>query len=298
MNLNATSYTELSLLADCEKKWEYRYVNRVRSDQSVAQARGSAIHEAVARWWDDPTLPMAVINPWPEGRPEDPEEVALVEWLLKRYEEHHGPGRRAGSLRMIGHELYFEHPVPGTNVMLRAYVDGLGLDADGQMWLVERKTMKDWQRLDLLEVDQQISLYIWLAQVIGLPVKGVIFDAIRTFRWKLEKPTLADIEADLIEHGLSGYTKKGLRELAKQLQEEDPGVERPAAESFHVAWLDRSPEHIAEALADVQAGAQRRALLANGARPLRNLGRSCGWCDHKPACWAALSFGIEIEPDF
>lgn len=296
MNLNATSYSELSVLAECETKWQYKYLKRIRGEQSTAQARGSAIHEAVAQWWDEPTLYMDEINPWPEGAPDDPEEVETVEWLLRRYEEHHGPGRDAGSLRMIGHELYFEAPVPGTNVILRGYVDGLALDLQGGMWLIERKTMKDWQRLDLLEVDQQISLYIWLAQVIGLPVKGVIFDAIRTYRWKPEKPTLTDIEVELLatypKMGL--LSKKLLREKAKQVQAADPGVERPAAESFHVAWLDRSPEHIAEALADVQAGAQRRALLANGARPQRNLGRHCGWCDHKPDCWAALSFPLEI----
>lgn len=297
MNLNRTSYTELAALAHCERQWWYKYVVGIRGEQSAQQARGSALHEAIAVWWDQPDVGMADINPWPVGRPDD-QEAELVEWLLTRYEEHHGPSREAGVLRMIGHELSFAAPVPGTGITLRAYIDGLGLDEDGGLWVVERKSMADWRRLGLLDVDRQRILYDWLVKANGLPIKGVIYDAIRTYRWKSEKPTLAALKAEIMEErgGWVG-TVKDLHAMAQDRQAAHPGVDRPAAESFVTEWLTATPRMHEEALADVRAGLQRRGALAAGAPPQRNLNQACDWCDCKSDCWEELTFGRSALDD-
>ncbi len=298
MRTTTTSYTEMSKLAECERKWWYSYVVGVRGEQTVQQRRGSDLHEVIAEWWDrqDRSMPdLMAEHTWIS---EDGEARETVVWLLNRYEEHHGQSRADGVLRMIGHELYFQGLVPGTNTILRAYVDGLGLDAEGGLWLIERKSMKDWRRLALLDVDRQTALYDWIVKLTGLPLQGVIYDAIRTYRWKPEVPTLAVLTAEVLADnpGVT-LTKKAAAQVAGFLQANHPGVDRPAGESFYNDWLTRTPAQHAAALADVQAGLQRRGALAAGAPPMRNLGQACDWCDHKVDCWDSLTFGRAVPTD-
>jgi len=246
-----TSYSELSLLARCEKAWAYRYLYRVKlPDRSVALQRGSFVHDVVAAWWDNPdtTMTEQVVS-WRQVNGATPEDA---EWVVDRYEQRYMQARTEGGLRIIGHELRFTVPLPGTQVTVLAYLDGLVLDANGLMWVLERKTMRDWRRLNAIAVDPQVSLYVWAARSTGLPVAGVLYDAIRTYRWK---------------------------------------GDRPVDESFQSLWLARTQEQLDETVADMVAGVQRKALLASGMRPTRNLGMACDMCDYRERCWESISFG-------
>lgn len=294
LNLNRSSFSELSTLADCEKKWSYRYLLRDKGEASAAMQKGSFLHEVIGQWWDDPNLTMASIldNLDVTGYPED--VVADGTWLALRYEEHYGEDRAAGKLKVIGTELYVEVPIPGTAVMAVAYLDQLVLDEQGRMWLVERKSMGNWARLDTLAVDPQLTLYIWMLRTIGVPVVGVIFDAINTYRYVPSKPSQKDLIPAITE-AHPEWTKKAVQEQAKADVEAHPGVERPAADSFEVQWIDRTEDHMAEALEEMRSALQRRAVLASGGRPMRNIGRACGWCFHKEDCWDALAFPDAIE---
>jgi len=251
MRFEQTSYSELSLLARCEKAWAYRYLDRVETgERSVALRRGSFVHDVVAAWWDEPGTTMsAQVEYWRQMNGETPEDG---EWVVDRYEQRYEDARANGGLRIIGHELKFTVPIPGTQVSVLCYMDGLVLDSNGDMWVLERKTMRDWRRLNGIDVDPQVSLYVWAARASGLPVAGVLYDAIRTYRWK---------------------------------------GDRPVDESFQSLWLARTQAQLDETVADTVAGVQRKALIASGMRPTRNIGMSCDVCDYRQHCWDSLSFG-------
>lgn len=295
MRHDRTSYSEAALLAHCEKAWTYRYLGERRAfEPSVAMQRGTFVHDVVATWWDDPTRGMAsIVNKWGEEGQQLPDDG---EWVALRYEERYDETRQAGDLRVIGNELKLVVRVPGTQVDLVLYIDQLVLDRAGQMWIVERKTMKDWRRLDSIDVDQQVSLYVWAFRQAGVPVVGAIYDAIRTYRWQPEKPTITALAAEVMAGTTS--TKKEAMESARALQAAHPGVERPVEDSFRSLWLERTPDQLDEAVADLQAAIQRKALLAAGLRPMRNIGMRCSTCDYRTECWEGLAYGpVELLPD-
>lgn len=137
----------------------------------------------------------------------------------------------------------------------RAILDALWETPLG-LWVVERKTYGRNTRLDTVLVDPQLTMNVWAAREAGYPVVGVVFDGIYTYRYK--------------------------------------GV-RPTSDSFEMLWLDRTDDHIAEALLEVDGALQRRRRLRAGGRPLRNIGPACSWCPVRGACHEALSFPNEIK---
>jgi hypothetical protein len=296
-DLRRTSFTELSTLADCEQKWWLRYGEHRDSGQTVAMRRGSDIHECVSDWWWEPDRPMDDVIADHDWSGVEAEDVDTTIWLLRRYEQAHTHLRAEANLKIVGREVKFSQVLPSTGVEVVAYIDELALDGEGGLWIVERKTMRDWRRLNRLHVDPQLTLYVWVVRESGLPVRGVIFDAIRTYRWQPEKPTLAQIEEQITAEGSVYATKKALREEAKRRQEAHPGVDRPLEDSFAVHYLDRTDTQIDEALADAASAVQRRALLATGVRPIRNIGSGCDMCSHRAECWDSLSFGTVEDDD-
>jgi hypothetical protein len=140
-------------------------------------------------------------------------------------------------------------------VLIRTRIDALKRDAEGRLWVVERKTMSDWSRLEFVPSDPQVTLY-WLAAVErGLDVYGIEYDAIRTYRWQQE---------------------------------------RPPEDSVRRLYLDRTPEQAAQALTwlwrimhrrdDLDAWMQAPAA-ARGRGPIRNVHAFvCRTCPYRVPC--------------
>lgn len=291
MDLNRSSYSELNTVASCERRWAYKYLWRTEFEQPKSWARGTNIHEVVGEWWDHPELSMAqILGELPHS--EDPEELDLLVWLALRYEQFHSDDR-AGSVRVVGRELKFEQKLPGTEVTIVSYIDQLD-SVDGKLVPVERKSMANWEILDEITlVGAQPSIYLWQLRR-WVDVEMMKVDAIRTYRWKPERPTQKEL-LPAIEAEHPDWTKKAMGEEAKRQVEAHPGVERPVEESFRVEWLDRTDRQIEETHEDMRAALQRRMQLAAGAPPTRNIGPMCKRCPFKGRCWDELAFGEEEE---
>lgn len=296
MDLNRTSYTELSTVAECERRWAYKYLWRQSFETPESWQRGTLFHEMAGRWWDQPEVAMAevIVNVRRDYPDHSIESFDLASWLARRYEQYYSDDR-AGAV-VIGRELRFERELPGTGVTVVSYVDQLEVDRDGLWWPVERKTMKDWRRLQQLEVDPQTATYLWIVRetFTGMPIEGLKYDAIRTYQWQPEKPTLTQLQEEVLREQPE-LTKKAAMDIARERQAADPGVERPLEDSFEQRWLDYTASQINEALEDMKAALMRRQMLAAGARPTRNIGPGCDRCPYKPTCWADLAFPEEIE---
>lgn len=258
-----TSHSELSKLAMCEKQWAYRYLDHAPIEEGADMTKrnlGTAIGRAANAFWQDQSYEFAINTMERDEGLLSNDNANLALWLMNRYHKVHAPARDAGTIRMVGFEIKLTGTIPGTRIELLAYLDNLALDPKGDLWLVERKTMRDWRRLNGIAVDPQVSRYVWLARSLGLPVRGVLYDAIRTYYWK--------------------------RDEAKH----------PANESFRTLWLDRTEEEGEEAVKEMQATLKRRAVLLLGDRPIRNIGQHCDWCDHQEDCWNTLSFPYDGAP--
>lgn len=239
------SYSEIATLSHCEKKWKLIYdptAERPENEPSDAMELGSEMHALLGNWWRGDDYLCT-----------DDETAA---WLMGRYHEmymniDHQP------LQMEAIEVPFAVKYYGRWIF--GWFDGLVRNIEtGELWIAEFKTMSNWSKLDQLPVDKQVTLYIWAARCMGLDVKGVMFDAIRTYRW-------------------TGKNKE----------------EHPAEESFRREWVERTTEQMDEFEQELEAAISLKTDLFYNLRPaLRNVGQGCSWCSVMPQC-----YGIELELD-
>lgn len=234
---NAISYSEISTLAACERKWDLIY-NAVREEYegSDAMALGSEMHEKLGQWWRGEDYADEFRNP-----------TAL--WLMERYNKHYMD--EAAPLHMEALEVPFAVKHFGTWIF--GWMDGLVRNLDtGELWIAEFKTMGNWSKLNQLPVDKQVTLYIYAARAAGYPVVGVMYDAIRTYRW-----------------------------TGKNADDHVP------AESFKREWVERTDEQIQECLREVEAAVEIRGAITSMDRyPLRNVGQNCDWCPVMSTCYS------------
>jgi PD-(D/E)XK nuclease superfamily protein len=239
----------------CEKKFSYRYLQRLPEAPTPAMAKGSLFHRGARAFWSGGDWELEVKaagEEWIVANPTAdrlPDWIPDCAWLLERYAHVYGPER--SQVEVLGTEVPFRLRLPGRYAWLVGSMDMI-LRINGRLWVVEIKTMSDWDRLEAYCWDPQLTLYYWAATELGMAPWGILLEGARTYRWK------------------------------------NP---RPPEESFQRRKLDRSPEHVAEALADVDATLARIRQLANGSRPLRNVGRDCNWCAYREPCRAELAFG-------
>lgn len=302
---NLTSHSELSTLAQCEMKHHLRYVEHLKGDDGDALILGRLVDKAGAAFWRgdswEDALICEVAAPGVDPRDVDPyiwdsiDEMhveAKAYWLMQRYARHYES--MLASVKVVAQQLDVRAKIPGTAQVHQAIIDDIW-EVNGRYWMVERKTYGRNDRVDMVEVDPQLTNNLWVARANGYDCVGIVFDGIYTYRWKTEKPTLTQLEAEITAGDWGGGTKQELRALAKQLQERHPGVDRPDEDSFTQLWLDRTPEHIAAAQKDIRAGISRRNALRRGATPVRNLGPLCKNCGQKPECFGRLAFPQDVE---
>jgi PD-(D/E)XK nuclease superfamily protein len=252
------SHSSLAMLTACERQWAFKYRDKLEAPPTSAMRKGSIFHRLWRAHWEDRDWrdeARAVGEEWLAEYPDAtawPDELDDMIWLMGRYEAHYGHATGANGWTVEGTEVPFRVKLPGRYGWLVGYYDMLLRDPQGRLWIVELKTMGDWERLEAYCWDPQISLYYWVAREQGLHPWGILLDAARTYRWKSE---------------------------------------RALAESFERRWLDRSETHLDMAIQEAVAGLVRAKALLRGEWPLRNVKRDCGWCPYNVPCREELTFG-------
>jgi hypothetical protein len=254
---------------------------------------GTLIHTGVRAFWahepiidamaEAAGIDVGVFNHLAESV--DPYSKAV--WLMDRYSRYYADN----DYTVIGAEMEISSRIPGTSILVVSHVDHLVKTGDDNLWLVERKTMSDWSRLDLIDVDPQLTLYYWNLRMNGYDVYGIMFDAIRTYRWKPEKPSQKDVIAAAENEGMEWPTTKARTEWAREQVLWHPGIERPLSESFSQLWLDRTDEQVESALKWARAIEDRRqALKVTPADAIRNIGPLCKACFYRDDCFEQFAF--------
>lgn len=254
---NRISFSEATCLAKCEYLWDLQYRNHTDRQPSQKMMLGTLFGIGAATFWLGESWREAV----QEATHDEELEPILTDdtyfdavWLLERYERHYA--RMRPQVKVVGTELELEARVPYTAIKVMGHLDELW-EIDGELWLVERKTYGSRDRLDLVTVEPQESLYAWLARQCGYDIRGVIFDGAYTYRWKRD--------------------------------------DRADSESFDMIWMDRTPAQCDAALDWLRATISRRTALRRGAKPMRNIGPLCKGCAGKERCFEALAFPQELQ---
>lgn len=260
-------------LTTCEKRFWWERVAKLEVEPSKAMAKGLFIHNLLGAWWAGKPWQeeaMVLVREWRDahlqvdpttgemGHAPDPEWMDDMAWLMGRYEEFYGEGR--DQLTVVAIERPFKVRVPGKYAWFTGRWDMLVRDSSGRLWVVEWKSMADWDSLEQYVWAPQLSLYYWAAwadKELGEQPYGILLDAMRTYRWK------------------------------------NP---RPLEDSFKRRWLDRSPAQLENTIAELAAGMVRARDIRRGAFPIRNVDRHCGWCPFREPCRNELAFGDEPNP--
>jgi hypothetical protein len=259
-------YSSLRVLADCQWQWYENYVVGTQTEPTAAMKLGTLLGEACAEFyagrpWEEPVL--ATLKEWQKANPEadyTPEWIEKAHWLMVRYSEHYADDRK--EVVQIGAEIPFRLRLPHRYGWLVGRIDEVWL-IDGRTWIVERKSSKDFSKLDsgLFMVDPQTSLYYWAARQLGYDPWGICIDFIRTYKWT----------RDLHKH--------------------------PPADSFRREFYDRNDEHLRQAIREAGKGLSLAKLLIGGTlQPLRNINDHCGWCQVRNQCVADLAFEDQVVP--
>jgi len=245
------SVTERQLFKRCRRKWDYSSFNRqslVPVINSPALDLGTLIHQVLATWTQDQLLDPEEVyaslsmnhlkdimvsyeqrigcKPSKEELTPQVEAIALGANMIRNYKDHwHTPLPPGFSL--VENEQTLIQPIPNTEHMLEAQLDGIMADEHGQLFIIERKTFSRAPSVEELDRKDQFLAYMWILQR-SLPDKyivGVAYDGLR----KRDKPPAGKPLADLFIRRITLRNKHELREFEQYLTLEaldmcDPNV--------------------------------------------------------------------------
>lgn len=258
-------FSSLSNLASCQWRWYARYVLGMEDRPGSVALLGTLLGELCSTWWEgnawEPLLKVR-LEEWRAENPEAGFQPAWMEkahWLMERYVAHYGPERDSGSVKVLASELFFKLRLPNRYGYLVGAIDQLW-EIDGHVYVVERKSMADWSRIERHSISHQTTFYYWAAQQLGYEPWGIILDCIRTYQWKRDY--------------------------------------HPPTDSFERRWLDRGDEHLRNAIIEAGKGLTLAKALVNGSlEPLRNFDDACSWCAYRNECLADLGFSDLAVPE-
>lgn len=169
-------------------------------------AFGTMIHTCVELFWRNRAEEIeACLKGW------DVEESERdnATWLIERYIRHYGEDRKRTTV--IATEFPFTVPLPSGAYNLRGWVDRVVV-REGLVGLVETKTMSTLNRLDILTIDPQITIYYYGLTTAGFKIDFVEFDAIYTYRWKKDRPLQDSFKRIIIDRDMK-HVDQAIREV-------------------------------------------------------------------------------------
>lgn len=182
----AYSNTRLTTFKRCRLKYHWQYVAKgtERPKQARALRRGAAAHLAMAAYYRGKPLKQAVNEAWEAYGPASPVGLKYMfelDTILARYFTW-AKVNDLWQVQMVEETVETEY----NGVKLMGIWDLL-VKKNGRLWIVDHKFQKS-HTFSNLEVDPQVTHYIALARLIGIPVEGVIYNIIN-----LETGNIKDI---------------------------------------------------------------------------------------------------------
>lgn len=172
----AYSNTRLSTFKRCRLKYHWQYVDKNSGEQQTSRAlrRGAAAHLAMAAYYRGKEPKQAIGEAWESYRAASPQglqHMLDLDVILDRY-------FRWASINDIWQVQMVEETIETeyNGIKLMGIWDLL-VRKNGQLWIVDHKFQKSHSFANL-EVDPQVSHYISLARLVGIPVAGLIYNII------------------------------------------------------------------------------------------------------------------------
>jgi len=186
--------TERAAFKRCRRKWKYQSLMEL---VPVAEPRGAlwlgtGVHYGLEQYYRDKTDPWVATQAWldmklpelhleemwPEERAKFNDTTDLMASMLTGYvpfaQEH-------DDFKVVGVEENLEVRVPATKVKLGGKIDVLTRRGPkSALWPMDHKTAAQYVDISVLEMDDQMTAYLWLVwQVHGEIPGGALYNELR-----------------------------------------------------------------------------------------------------------------------
>jgi RecB family exonuclease len=172
--------TDRSAFKECRRKWDYSTVQRLMEKGETIGSplwTGLSIHHALARYYQDGVIPTEA---WPEYEGTDKADLPTRELCLGMLDGYYAKAQASDlgwKVEMVEQE--FTVKVPGTHHRLIATIDLL-IKKGNEYWVVDHKTAKDLPSEKALELNDQMTAYLWvLRQELGITARGCIYNVLK-----------------------------------------------------------------------------------------------------------------------
>lgn len=256
--------SELVEFCKCERSWFYTYQEKIEVPPTAPMAKGTLWHAFLEEWWSvDDGLAGVSWDRVLERVPQDTLRIIVnseeirsdVQWMAERYDRWREGSRQAAPYAIVAQEV---------EVWDQGRIDFVAkYPGEDGLWVGERKSMRDWRRLDFLTVDPQLTQYLKLARAFyhPTPVHGIIYEAAKTYRWKTGNHSPDE-----------SFREMTVLRTDKQLAQHDDVVCTVMNRMDDITWVGDT---------------------------IPNIGMfTCSGCKHKERCWSEMAVpdgGIQVE---
>lgn len=161
--------TERQVFKQCRRRhyYEYRLHLHPKVEKKGPLWVGRAGHAGLAAYYQGQDALLG-LDEWLQAKltgeesgeelREIDEAVALVRSILERYPEF---AQENDDFQVVGVEMPLEYPIPRTRVTLVGTLDLL-VRKQGRLWVVDHKFLQSFADPEVLELDDQMSAYLYL----------------------------------------------------------------------------------------------------------------------------------------
>ncbi len=168
--------TELEVFRTCRLYWDYQYREGLSLKETSPGGPlwiGTGVHVGLAHFYRVGRPPLEGLLAWPEYQGNS---VPLMEEVLEHYSQVYQGDLEAWEVLRV--ETPVRVKVPGTRVYLVGTFDLL-VKEGSKIWVVDHKTRTYFDSPEDLEMNEQITGYLWLCRRLGIDARGVIWNEIR-----------------------------------------------------------------------------------------------------------------------
>lgn len=299
------SHSRVKLWRKCKHAYNYRYVQKLRKRiKAHALNVGIIFHDCIEAWAlgksYKPVLKkydQEMKNLFQGEREEFQDAFDLAKGMVDGYTSYYEVDD------YVAVELEVNIPLTD-DIDYIGYIDAL-VNKDGGLWLMERKTCKNFLGDDFTSMDIQTVLYRWALPQMGYEVpRGIIWDMAKKklpvqpqllAKGGLSKNSKIDTTYELYSQAIedNDLDPDDYSDMLEMLKTKENNFQRRVSLPFSKLMEDQVMKDFKETAIEIKILGE---TLTN-----RNLGRDCSWCDYKDLCHAELK-GLDtnfiIKKDF
>ena len=198
MSTHVVSYSELDSIRQCRLKAHLAYRERWQPETvSAALSRGKLFHNVLEAHYRSKATTLdgsgveQTVDPWTvlkDSQETSSEELETVQWIYEGYLQAYGDDEQWEVLAVeerVEDWLLLPNGRRST-FKLKGFVDLLVKDhsAGGGLYIVDHKTCRELPKQRALDFDDQMGIYTLLLRRKGYDIRGVIYNACRSFKLK------------------------------------------------------------------------------------------------------------------